>query len=483
MIRFNITAKPSSATESLVYLTTRGCIQPLSHQLDKQTGGLLSQLGKGRLESLGGLWSILTTKKPLHICALGKSEKLSSLQFARLLSKQGQACQKFSSSKIQLFIDELSLAAGDYEQLVRQLGLAIAEGLYKFDSYKSKASKRVSSYELSFVTNKKLANPTQLCRELEAVVSGVYWARDLANMPPNECNPPYLARQVRKLAASSSALSCSVLGEKQLRSLGMNAYLAVAQGSKQPPQFILLNYKGGKANQAPVALLGKGMTFDTGGISIKPSAAMDEMKYDMCGAASVLGTMKAISLLRPKVNLIGAVAAAENMPDAAAYRPGDIVKTMAGTTVEVLNTDAEGRMVLCDALTYLKRYKPRYVLDIATLTGACVIALGHLRSGFFANDEVLAAQVEKAATMYKDLVWRLPLDEEYMEAMKSNFADIAHIGNRSAGTITAACFLGKFANDYAWGHLDIAGTAWRSGAQKGATGRPVPLLTQFVLNS
>lgn len=508
MIKFNITAKPSSSVESLFYLTTKGASQPLTRQLDKQTNGLLSELVSqgGKLKALGTLWSIFTNKLSLHSCALGESGQLSALQFTRLLGKQAGYCKNFSTERIQLFIDELSLAGGDDEQLVRQLGLAIAEGLYQFNLYKSNATTKTTDYTIVFVSDKQLANPAGLCRELEAVVSGVYWARDLANMPPNECNPSYLAKEAKRLAASfaaqrasdtkrakqtgkpaaassSASLSCSVLGEKELGSLGMNAYLAVAQGSKQPPQFILLDYRGGEPKQAPLVLLGKGMTFDTGGISIKPAAAMDEMKYDMCGAASVLGTMKAISLLRPKVNVIGAVAAAENMPDAAAYRPGDIVKTMAGTTVEVLNTDAEGRMVLCDALTYLKRYKPRYLLDIATLTGACVIALGHLRSGFFANDESLAAEVDKAAAMYKDLVWRLPLDEEYMEDMKSNFADIAHMGNRSAGTITAACFLGKFATDYAWGHLDIAGTAWRSGAQKGATGRPVPLLTQFVLNS
>ena len=483
-MKFEITNKASSSADSFVYLTTRGCTQPLIRRLDEQTDGQLSKLAKKKsnLESLGAGWNLLAKGRPLFVCGLGDNQELSSLNFIRLMNKQAGQLKSCSASSLQIFVDEVSLKGVDHKGLFRRLGLAIATALYAFDIYKSKPKKN-PSYHITFVTQHIPDDAIRLCRELEAVVAGCFWAQDLANMPGNECTPPYLARQARKLARASSSLRCTILGEKQLQKLGMNAYLAVSRGSKQPPQFILLEYRGGKAKDAPIVLLGKGMTFDTGGISIKPSAAMDEMKYDMCGAASVLGTMKAISILRPRVNLIGAVAAAENMPDANAYRPGDIIKTMDGKTVEVLNTDAEGRMVLCDALTYVRKYKPRYVLDVATLTGACVIALGHLRSGFFANNDDLAGDVERAAEEYHDQVWRLPLDEEYMEDMKSNFADIAHIGNRAAGTITAACFLKTFVKDYAWGHLDIAGTAWRSGAYKGATGRPVPLLTKFVLNN
>ena len=313
-----------------------------------------------------------------------------------------------------------------------------------------------------------------------ALVEGMNVAKDLGNLPPNICTPTYLGKAAQDLAKKSS-LKVEVLGRKQIEALGMGSFLAVAQGSETPPQFIIMKHQGGKAGEAPIVLVGKGITFDTGGISLKPGEAMDEMKYDMCGAASVIGTMYASALMKLKKNVIGVIPTCENMPSGRATRPGDIVKSMSGQTIEVLNTYAEGRLILCDALTYVERFKPKAVVDIATLTGACIIALGHVHSGLFSDDEELVNAFNKAGHDSLDTVWRLPLDAAYHEQLKSNFADVANIGGRPAGSVTAACFLSRFTEKYRWAHLDIAGTAWKSGAAKGATGRPVPLLLNFLL--
>jgi leucyl aminopeptidase len=312
------------------------------------------------------------------------------------------------------------------------------------------------------------------------MVEGMNLAKDLGNLPPNICTPTYLGKTAQGLSKKTS-LKVEVLGLKQIEALGMGSFLSVAKGSVTPPQFIVMKHQGGKAGEAPVVLVGKGITFDTGGISLKPGEAMDEMKYDMCGAASVIGTMYSVSLMKIKKNVIGVIPTCENMPSGQATRPGDIVKSMSGQTIEILNTDAEGRLILCDALTYVERFKPAAVIDIATLTGACVIALGHVHSGLFSDDENLVSELTKAGHASLDTVWRLPLDAAYHEQLKSNFADVANIGGRPAGSVTAACFLSRFTEKYKWAHLDIAGTAWKSGAAKGSTGRPVPLLVNFLL--
>ena len=315
-----------------------------------------------------------------------------------------------------------------------------------------------------------------------AIATGMKLTRDLANTPGNVCNPEYLAEQARQLAASFDRLQTTVLNEKDMEELGMGALLAVARGSANPPRLIVMEYTGpGAEGREPDVLVGKGITFDSGGISLKPGEAMDEMKYDMGGAASVFGTLRALAEMDAPVHVIGIIAAAENMPDGNATRPGDIVRTLSGQTVEILNTDAEGRLVLCDALTYAQRYNPRSIVDIATLTGACIIALGHVATGLLANDDGLAAELLEASREAADKAWQLPLWDDYQEQLKSPFADMANIGGRPAGTITAACFLSRFVRDQKWAHLDIAGTAWRSGKDKGATGRPVPLLTRFLL--
>jgi leucyl aminopeptidase len=314
-----------------------------------------------------------------------------------------------------------------------------------------------------------------------ALAHGISLARDLGNLPGNVCTPAYLAEQARKLA-KHYRLKVQVLERVDMEKLGMNTLLSVAAGSSQPPKLIVLEYRAGPKTQKPVVLVGKGVTFDTGGISLKPAPEMDEMKYDMSGAGSVLGTLKAVAEMKLPVNVIGIIPATENMPGARATKPGDIVTSMSGQTVEILNTDAEGRLILCDALTYAERYDPAAVIDIATLTGACVIALGHVVSGLFANDDPLAREVLAAGEHTGDGAWHLPLHDEYQDQLRSNFADFANIGGRPAGAVTAACFLSRFTKKYKWAHLDVAGTAWKSGKDKGSTGRPVPLLTQFLVN-
>jgi leucyl aminopeptidase len=314
-----------------------------------------------------------------------------------------------------------------------------------------------------------------------AIAEGMALTKDLGNLPPNVCTPSYLADQARELGKRYK-MKVQVLGRPEMEKLGMRTLLSVAQGSHEPPRFIVIEHRGAPKDRKPVVLVGKGVTFDTGGISIKPSPEMDEMKYDMSGAGSVLGTMKAVGEMKLPLNVVGLIPATENMPGGRATRPGDIVKSMSGQTVEILNTDAEGRLILCDALTYAERYQPSAVIDIATLTGACVIALGHVASGLFSNDDDLAAELLAAADAAHDRAWRMPLWDDYQDQLKSNFADFANIGGRPAGSVTAACFLARFARKYKWAHLDIAGTAWRGGKEKGATARPVPLLTRFLVS-
>jgi leucyl aminopeptidase len=315
-----------------------------------------------------------------------------------------------------------------------------------------------------------------------AHVAGVALAKEWGNRPANHATPSMLAKVAQGLA-KHPRVRCEVLGPKEIEKLGMGSFAAVARGSQEPMRFIVLHYSGAPKAEAPTVLVGKGITFDTGGISLKPGAGMDEMKFDMCGAASVLGTFEALSKLQPAINVVGLIPTCENMPDGTALKPGDVITSMSGQTIEVLNTDAEGRLILCDALTYATRFKPRAVIDIATLTGACVVSLGAVRSGLFSTSDDLAHALQDAGEAALDPCWRLPLDDDYAEGLKSNFADVANVGGRDGGAITAAKFLQRFAKDYPWAHLDIAGSAWKSGAAKGATGRPVGLLLQYLLGT
>jgi len=362
------------------------------------------------------------------------------------------------------------------------LSSAVGEALYLYRDTKPSAPPASKLQTVSLVCTK--AESTAVAAGLkrgEAIAAGTTLARECANRPANHCTPSYLAEQAKKLG-KAHGLKVEVLDRKACEKLGMGSFLSVAQGSEEPPRFIVARWMGAAKTDAPVVLVGKGITFDTGGISIKPAAAMDEMKFDMGGAASVLGTLSAVAQLGAKVNLIGIIPTCENMPSGRAIKPGDVVTSMSGQTIEILNTDAEGRLILCDALTYAERFKPAVVVDIATLTGACVVALGHHRSGLFCADDALAAELLAAGETALDPAWRLPLDEEYAEGLKSNFADVANVGSRDGGAILAAMFLKRFTEKLRWAHLDIAGTAWSSGTAKGATGRPVPLLTHFVLS-
>ncbi len=359
---------------------------------------------------------------------------------------------------------------------------AVTDSVYVYRDTKPSAPAASKLRAVSLVCGKaETAAAAAGLRIGQALAAGTTLARECANRPANHCTPSDLAAQARKLG-KEHGLKVQVLDRKDCEKLGMGSFLAVAQGSDEPLKFIVAQWLGAAKGEAPVVLVGKGITFDTGGISIKPAAEMDEMKYDMGGAASVLGTLRAVAELKAKVNLIGIIPACENMPSGRAVKPGDVVTSLSGQTIEILNTDAEGRLILCDALTYAERFKPAVVVDIATLTGACVIALGHHRSGLFSPDDALAAELLAAGEQALDPAWRMPLDDEYDEALKSHYADMANVGPRAGGSITAAMFLKRFTGRLRWAHLDIAGTAWKSGAAKGATGRPVPLLTHFVLS-
>lgn len=361
---------------------------------------------------------------------------------------------------------------------------AIAEHSYVYTHTAAKATPRALSHiSLSAqVADADQAAWAQTVVQVRALHAGKELAREWANRPANHATPTHLGEAAQALAKRHRHLSCEVLGPREVAKLKMGSFMAVAQGSAEPLRFIVLRYKGAAAAQAPVVLVGKGITFDTGGISIKPAPEMDEMKFDMSGAASVLGTFAALAELKAAINVVGLIAACENMPDGRAVKPGDVVTSMSGQTIEILNTDAEGRLVLCDALTYAERFEPQAVVDIATLTGACVIALGAVRSGLFSSDDALAQALQAAGEAALDPCWRMPLDDDYAEGLKTHFADVANVAGRAAGSVTAAKFLQRFASRYPWAHLDIAGTAWKSGAAKGATGRPVALLLQYLVD-
>ncbi|MDM0013363.1 leucyl aminopeptidase [Variovorax sp. J22P168] len=356
--------------------------------------------------------------------------------------------------------------------------LATADASYVYTTTKSKAEPRTLRQVVMGVADAEALRAPfdRAC----ATVAGIELAKEWGNRPGNHSTPTLLAEAAQGLAKLPN-IKCEVLGPKEVAKLGMGSFAAVSQGSSEPLRFIVLRYQGAPKSQAPVVLVGKGITFDTGGVSLKPAAEMDEMKFDMCGAASVLGVFRALGDIQPAINVVGLVPSCENMNDGRALKPGDVVTSMSGQTIEVLNTDAEGRLILCDALTYAKRFEPAAVIDIATLTGACVVALGGVRSGLFSADDTLAAALESAGEAAQDRCWRMPLDDEYAEGLKTNFADVANIAGRAGGAITAAKFLQRFASDYPWAHLDIAGTAWKSGAAKGSTGRPVGLLLGYLL--
>ncbi|MHA3060408.1 leucyl aminopeptidase [Acinetobacter sp. ANC 4636] len=426
--------------------------------------------------SLNESVTLITQHDHYPFCSLLGLGNAAQIQAAQL-GKLAQSIIKESQKKYSRIDIDLSALP---EQLHTLFVMSLTQANYAFDEFKSKKNEFILE-EVHFITEKSPLNAEQL-QLLQAINAGQDLARDLGNRPGNICFPEYLAEQALALAAEyPELLKVTVLDEQQIADLGMHAFLAVSKGSARAGRVITLEYKA-ELEQAPIVLVGKGVTFDTGGISLKPGLGMDEMKFDMCGAASVLGTMRALCEAKLPIHVVGAVAAAENMPSDHATRPGDIVTTMSGQTVEILNTDAEGRLVLCDTLTYIQRFNPAVVIDIATLTGACVVALGKVLSGLFSPDDALAQELTQAGEQSFDRVWRMPVLDDYQELLDSPFADIANIGGPHGGAITAACFLQRFTRDYLWAHLDVAGTAWLSGSNKGATGRPVPLLMQFIAN-
>jgi leucyl aminopeptidase len=394
----------------------------------------------------------------------------------------GQA-QKLAASIIKVLAERTTHAVIAIDNLpdaaIEPFALALANKAYQFDVYKSKKStNKLKSITLQTTQADALQARINL---VNAIHIGQSFTRNLANQPGNVCFPEYLADQAIALAAEfPDVLQTSVLDEAQMAELGMHSFLAVSKGSERPGRLVTLEYNGKKDDSKPVVLVGKGVTFDTGGISLKPGPGMEDMKFDMSGAASVLGIIRAVCVAKLPINVVGALACAENMPSGRATRPGDIVTSMSGQTIEILNTDAEGRLVLCDTLTYIERFNPEIVIDMATLTGACVVALGEIVSGLFSADEELVAEILQAGLEVHDRAWRLPLLEDYQELLDSPVADMANIGGRTAGATTAACFLWRYTKQYRWAHLDIAGTANTSGANKGSTGRPVPLLMQFL---
>jgi len=412
------------------------------------------------------------------------ADELCPADFRKALLAVGTALKSAPVREALLAIDAFRVAGYDAYQKTRVALTLLSTQLYRFDAPKRDTAEDANGTRLTRVAIAAGARSRRqvgtAVRHAQALDAGLELTRNLGNRPPNVCNPSFLAREARKLARHDK-VRCRVIDQRDLAEMGMGAFNAVAQGSDTPAKLIVLEYRGAPAKEAPVVLVGKGITFDSGGISLKPGAAMDEMKFDMCGAAAVLGTLAAALQARLPVNLVVLVAAAENMPSGRATRPGDVVESLSGQTVEILNTDAEGRLVLCDTLTFAERYKPATVIDVATLTGACVVALGAHASGLFANNDMLARDLLAAGEYVWDRAWQLPVWDDYQQALKSNFADMANVGGRDGGAIVAACFLSRFTKKFEWAHIDIAGTAWNSGAAKGATGRPVGLLFQYLL--
>ncbi|MBH97663.1 MAG: leucyl aminopeptidase [Rhodospirillaceae bacterium] len=356
--------------------------------------------------------------------------------------------------------------------------------LYRFDEMKSRPLTKSRALRLAIAVNRReKAKEARLgVSHGQAISLGMDIARDLGNRPPNLCTPTHLANESKELARTTKNLKTKILSEQDMKSLGMGALLSVTRGAKEPAKFIVMEYQGGTEKDETIVLCGKGITFDTGGISLKPPPKMDEMKFDMCGAATVIGTMAALGKIQSSLNVIALIPACENMPGSEATRPSDIVKSMSGQTIEIINTDAEGRLILCDALTYASRYNPSLIIDVATLTGACVIAIGHVYTGLFSNNDELSYDLVNAGKRSLDPAWRLPVDDEYGESIESNFADFANSGAREGGASIAAQFLSRFVGKTPWAHLDIAGIAWKTNREKGATGRPVPMLMDFLLN-
>ncbi|MBP0047820.1 leucyl aminopeptidase [Marinobacterium sp. AK62] len=481
----------SLETECLIVaLEAEGALCPSAATVDKASGGYLTELVEnGDIAGKAGQ-TLLLFKVPgikarrVLLVGLGTEKERKDRHYRKLVKAITATLKQSGITSAAFALDGCASYRDDVYRATRQLVEWVSADFYQYDETKSKKADPAKLENVQILLSEE---DTELGEgallDGVAIANGVSTARELGNLPGNICTPVYLAERAEALSEEFDDIHTRILDEDEMAELGMHSLLAVGRGSAQPSRLIVMEYNGGESDEKPHVLVGKGITFDTGGISLKPGAAMDEMKFDMCGAASVFGAMEAVAEMQLPINVVGIVAAAENMPGSQATKPGDIVTTMAGKTVEILNTDAEGRLVLCDALTYAGRYEPETVVDIATLTGACIIALGHHATGILSNDEELAGALLDSGDYAADRGWPLPLWDEFQELLDSNFADMANIGGRSAGTITAACFLSRFTEEYRWAHLDIAGVAWNSnGKEKGATGRCVPMLSQYLLD-
>lgn len=481
--------RPESAETACVAvgIFQSGRLSAAAKQLDQACEGYISGLIKqGDFEAETGQTLILydlpgVSAPRVLLVGCGAAGRTTPTDYQTIHAAFAREVARLRINESVSFLTEIE-AGDDGAWRVRQAVIACDEALYRFDEFKRDTRKpKLRTITLGQTDKQNLKEHSRAALEGRAIAEGVGRAKTLGNLPGNVCTPNYLAKQARALQRAYPNIKTTVLDEAAMKKHGMGSLLAVAQGSREPGRLIVMEYMQGRKTDKPVVIVGKGITFDSGGISIKPGAGMDEMKFDMCGAASVMGAMTACAQMKLKANVIGVIAAAENMPGGRAIKPGDIVKSMSGKTIEILNTDAEGRLVLCDALSYVERYKPAAVIDIATLTGACIIALGRAPSGLLGNDGTLVDRLKAAGETSGDRAWELPLWPEYRELLKSNFADLANIGNREAGTITAASFLSHFTEKYPWAHLDIAGTAWKTGKEKGATGRPVRLLMEYIM--
>jgi leucyl aminopeptidase len=460
-------------------------------RIDGLLGGTIAKLHAGG-DFAAKLGDTLLLTAPAGVQAsrvllvgLGLPAAFGRKQYRKAVLAAAQGLSKTGADDAVVYLALEEVADLDVEYRARIIAEVFSSHAYRVPDLKTGPKpkvRRLTSVAVAAADARAAKSAADGARIGAAIGAGMALARDLGNLPPNVCTPTYLGKRAAQLAKEFTSISTKLVDADGIKALKMGAFMAVTQGSVEPPRLIVCEYRGGKKKSPPVCLIGKGITFDSGGISLKDPPAMDEMKYDMSGGAAVLGALRTVALLKLPINVVVIVAACENMPGGSAVKPADIVTTMSGQTVEILNTDAEGRLVLCDAITYSRRFKPAAVVDVATLTGACIVALGNHMSGLMSNDEALAEELSAAGRRADDRAWRLPIGEEYVDQLKSNFADIANVGGREGGACTAASFLWKFTKDLLWAHLDVAGTAWLSGAQKGSTGRPVPLLVEFLLN-
>lgn len=464
-------------------------ISASANSVNDSTQGLITKiLGRGDISGKNGETVLInaipdSSIERILLVGLGENKPLSSKDYKKALLAAINSLKKTQIKSVVCSLADCDVIAADRQWKTRQIIEVFSDAVYQFTAYKSNKETDSKVEKISITapeTERGLAQAGLI--QGKAIAEGINLTKLLSDLPGNICTPNYLAEQALELGKKYPSLDISILEEADMEKLGMGALLSVSHGSRQPAKLITLDYRGGDKNSKPIVLIGKGLTFDAGGISLKQAPGMDEMKYDMCGGATVLGTLLAAAQMQLPLNIIGLIPSSENMPDGDANKPGDILTSMSGKTIEVLNTDAEGRLLLCDTLTYAERFNPDVVIDMATLTGACLVALGRVPSGLLGNNDALCNDLLAASETAIDSLWRLPLWEEFQEQLKSNFADLANVGGKDAGTITAACFLSQFAENFHWAHLDIAGTAWRTGPTKGATGRPVPLLSQYLIN-